>query len=154
MASEGLSGGGRLDTILGDMAKRLGAPQEVRAGFLEGATESDGTSMPMVAAIQEFGAPAAGIPARPYFRGMIEKHQSEWPGQLGKVLVVQDYDATAALGLMGLKIAGELVQSIKDLTSPPLAPETVARKGFDKPLIDNGDMWKGVASEVREAGSE
>lgn len=151
MPPDGLSGGGKLGAYLRDMASRLGSPQEVRVGFLEGATESDGTSMPMVAAINEFGAPAAGIPARPYFRGMITAHQGEWGGQLGKVLVTQDYDATAALGLMGQKIGAELVQSIKDLVSPPLAPETIARKGFDKPLIDHGDMWKGVASEVREA---
>lgn len=149
MASH-VTGGWKLNTALRDIAARIGAPQEVRVGFLEGSTESDGTSMPLVAALDEFGVPAHGQPPRPYFRGMIERHKDEWPEQLGKVLVHQDYNATIALGLMGQKIEAELVQSIRDLVSPPLAPSTIERKGFDKPLIDTGDMWKGVASEVRK----
>jgi hypothetical protein len=151
MAGPGMTGGGKLDDYLSGVAKRLGSPQEVRTGFLEGSTESDGTSTPLIAAINEFGAPAAGIPPRPFFRGMITQHQSEWGAQLGKVLVTQDYDAGVSLGLMGELIGGELVQSIKDLTSPPLAQSTIDRKGFDKPLINTGDMWKSVNHEVREA---
>lgn len=158
-----MSGGGRLDAALSGIAARLGSPEEVRTGFLEGSTESSGASMPMVAAINEFGAPAAGIPARPFFRAMIAKHKDEWGGQLGKVLVTQDYDSTVALGLMGEKIGGELRQSIADFDSVPLAPATIAAKsrggvskvagvaGPEKQLIDTGDMWKGVAHEVRKA---
>lgn len=164
MAANGMSGGGRLDAVLSGIAARLGGPQEVRTGFLEGATEADGQSMPMVAAINEFGAPAAGIPARPFFRGMIAKHKAEWGPELGKVLVNQDYNAEVALGLMGERIGGELRQSIADFDGVPLAPATIAAKsrggvskiagvaGPEKQLINTGDMWKGVASEVRKAG--
>lgn len=164
MASNGMSGGGKLNAILDGIAGRLGGPQEVRTGFLEGATESSGVSMPMVAAIDEFGAPSRGQPPRPFFRGMIEKHKDEWGPELGKVLVTQDYNAEVALGLMGERIAGELRQSIADFDSVPLAPSTIAAKarggvtkiagvaGPEKQLIDTGDMWKGVDSEVRKAG--
>lgn len=125
MAADGLSGGGRFDTVLSTMARRLGEPSETRVGFLEGSTESDGTSLPMVAAIQEFGAPAVGIPPRPYFRGMVKQHKGEWGGELGKVLPAVDYDAMAALGRMGERIVGELRQSIVDLSDPPLSEVTV-----------------------------
>lgn len=125
MATDGLSGGGKLDTYLRGMTQRLGEPSETRVGFLEGSTESDGTSLPMVAAIQEFGAPRVGIPPRPYFRSMVSRHKGEWGGELGKVLPAVDYDAMTALGRMGERIVGELRQSIVDLSDPPLSEVTV-----------------------------
>ncbi|MDN5158227.1 hypothetical protein LVK59_28730, partial [Escherichia coli] len=39
-------------------------------------------------------------------------------------------------------------ESIRAFESPPLSPITIARKGFDKPLIDTGDMQKSVSYEV------
>lgn len=122
---DGMSGGGKLEGRLAGMVTRLGGAKEVRIGFLEGSTESDGTSLPMIAAIQEFGAPRVGIPPRPYFRGMVKRHKGEWSGELGKVLVTQDYDSERSLRLMGERIGGELRQSIVDLTSPPLSPVTL-----------------------------
>jgi hypothetical protein len=49
---------------------------------------------------------------------------------------------------MGAGIAGQLRQSIIDLVAPPLAPSTIKRKGFDKPLIDQGIMLSSVDYEV------
>jgi hypothetical protein len=120
-----MSGGGKLEALLRNIAARTGGSRTVRVGFLEGSTESDGTSMPMVAAIQEFGAPKAGIPPRPFMRTTVAKHKGEWAGQLAKVLVAQDYDAATALGQMGMLIGGEIQQSIADLTSPALSPVTL-----------------------------
>lgn len=125
MPDVGFTGGGKLDMYLRKIAESVGAPQEVRVGFLAGSTETDGTSLPMVAAIQEFGAPKAGIPPRPFFRNMIAAHKGEWGEQLGKVLLAHDYDGTRALGLMGEEIAGELRESIVELTAPPLSPVTL-----------------------------
>jgi hypothetical protein len=41
------------------------------------------------------------------------------------------------------------MQSIRDLVSPALAPATVARKGFSKPLIETGHLLNSVAVEVK-----
>lgn len=100
----------------------------------------------MIAAAQEFGT--GKIPPRPFFRTMIKEHQKEWGGQMGKLLVHTGYNAEKTLGLMGEIIAGELRQSVRDLTSPPLAPATVKAKGFDKPLVDTGHMLNSVDYEV------
>ena len=48
-------GGDRLKRHLADIEANLAGPSEVRVGFLEGATYPDGKSVPMVAAIQEWG---------------------------------------------------------------------------------------------------
>jgi len=151
MPPDGMSGGGKLQAYLGGIVARVGGGRAVRVGFLEGSTETDGTSLPMVAALNEFGAPSRGQPPRPFFRTMVTRHKGEWGDQLGKVLKTTDYDEGRSLGLMGELISGELRQSIKDLTDPPLAASTVRRKGFDKPLIDTGTMFQRVNHEVESA---
>jgi hypothetical protein len=95
-------------------------------------------------------AHAITIPARPFFRPMIAKHQDEWGDALAAELRANDYDAQAALKAVGKMMESQLVQSINDVTSPPLSAATVRRKGFEKPLIDTGVMWQSVDSEVSE----
>lgn len=151
MPDVGMSGGGKLDMYLRRLAEHVGPPQEVRIGFLAGATEADGTSIPMIAFLQEYGAPNVGIPPRPFFRNMIAAHKGEWGDQLRKVLVAMDYDGTGALSGMGEEIKGQLEESIVAITDPPLAPSTVARKGSAKLLVDTGTMLASIGWEVDEA---
>lgn len=139
-----VKGGFALERRLGEIAAKLGDSPTLSVGFLEGATYPDGTSVPMVAATQEFGAPARNIPPRPFFRNMIADKSPGWADSLAATLKATNYDPTAALNLMGEGIKGQLQQSILDLTSPPLSPRTIARKGFDKPLIDTSVMINSV----------
>lgn len=148
MAQKALSGGDKLQARLRELAAKVSRPGTLKVGFMEGATYPDGTSVPMVAAIQEFGAPAEGIPPRPFFRRMIAAKSPGWGDAVGALLAKHDYDAPQALALAGDGIKGQLQQSIKDLTDPPLAPATVAAKGFDKPLIDTGHMSNSVEAKV------
>jgi hypothetical protein len=145
-----LTGGGKLEMVLKGIAERAGKPGTVRVGFLEGATYPDGTSVATVAAIQNYGAPGANIPARPFFSNMVKEKSPNWGKSLGQVLVAANYDATLALGRMGEGIKGQLEQAILDTTSPPLAKETVDAKGFSKPLEDTGHMLDSVGFEVKE----
>ena len=144
-----ISVGGGIEAKLARMARGLKRGAVVRVGFLEGATYPDGTSVPMVAAIQEFGAPSANIPPRPFFRGMIKDKSSEWPAGLAQALADNDYDAERALDVTGQAIAGQLRQAIIDYDAgPPLKPATIARKGHDRPLIDTGHMLNSIDYEV------
>lgn len=90
------------------------------------------------------------IPARSYFRTMLDQKAPEWGSKVGKALKASDYDAKVTLGRMGEFIKGELQGSIRDLTSPPLAASTIAAKGFAKPLIDSGHMLASVDYQVSE----
>jgi hypothetical protein len=143
-----ISSGGGLEARLREMAEKLRTGSEVRAGFFKNVTYRDGTSVATVAAVQEFGSPAQNIPPRPFFRSMLAKESKNWGPQLG-ALIKQDYDAARALETMGQVIKADLQQSIKDTNSPPLAPATIKRKGFAKPLVDTGKMQNNVDYEVQ-----
>lgn len=142
----GLHGGDKLRMHLNGIAEKIARGKEVRVGFLEGATYPDGTPVATVAAIQEYGTKT--IPARPFFRQMIAEKKDGWGSSLGVILKASDMDSSKALGLMGEGIEGQLKASINELTQPPLAPSTVAKKGFDKPLIDTAHMRNSVSHEV------
>lgn len=104
----------------------------------------------MVAAIQEFGAPAAGIPPRPFMRNMVARHSGEWPGEIATQLRSTNYDVSTTMNRVGALIKGEIQQSIRDGPFEPLKPATVRRKGFSQPLIDTGVLINSVAWEFKE----
>lgn len=144
-----LSGGKKFEDALRELAGKVAKPATLKVGFLANATYPDGTPVAMIAAINEYGAPSRGQPPRPFFRNMINAKQGEWPNAIAGLLRANDLDAEKALDQTGAAIAGQLRQSIKDLTSPPLAASTIRRKGFDKPLIDTGHMFNSVDHEVK-----
>lgn len=141
-------GGDLLEQALKKIGDRIGRAREVRVGFLEGSTEPDGSSTAEVAALNNFGAPAAGIPPRPFFSNMIAEKSPEWGDKFAKLLELSDYDTNRALRRMGDGIANQLRQAIVSMKEPPNAPSTIARKGFDDPLVDTGNMLNSVDREV------
>lgn len=143
-----IHGGERLEALLNDIAREIGKGGAVRIGFLENATYPDGKKVAMIAAIQEFGAPAVNIPPRPFFRNMIAEKSQEWPDGLAKNLKANAYNLDKSLGQVGEAISGQLRESIINTNSPPLAPATVKAKGFDKPLVDTGHMLNSIDYEV------
>lgn len=143
-----IKGGEKMARALADIGRKLGSKSSLAVGFMEGATEADGTSIPMVAAIQNFGAPSRGIPPRPFFSNMVAAKQGEWAPALGRLLEANDFDAVRSLEVLGEGIAGQLKQSILDTNEPPLAPATIRRKGFVKPLVDTGSMLNAITSRV------
>jgi len=143
-----VTGGNQLAARLRSMVNKLQNDPSVNVGFLGGATYPDGTSVGMVATINEFGAPSRGQPPRPFFRNMLAKESPGWPRQVTSLLKSTNYDGRQVMTQMGFMIQGQLVQSIMTLTDPPLAPSTVRGKGFAKPLIDTGVMWHSIDHEV------
>ena len=160
MPDIGVSGGGNMLRRLDQIAQGLDRGLEVRVGFLAGATYPDGTSVPLVAFINEYGRPFKGQPPRPFFRSMIAEKSGSWGAGLGQALRDSNYDARQALDRVGFGIEGQLRQSIVEFTDPPLAPSTVKRKshggigplhgvlGPSKPLVDTGHMLNSIDHEV------
>jgi hypothetical protein len=143
-----ISGGESLARRLNEIAKSVTTAATVKIGFLENAKYPDGTSVALVAALNEFGVPAHGQPPRPAFRNMVKAKSPEWPAAVAKLLKANDYDAKRTLDQAGMAIVGQLRQSIVDITDPPLAPATIARKGFDKPWIETAHLLNSVDHEV------
>src|SRR5271156_112418 len=144
-----VTGGDKVATALRDRLRMLTNAKQVDIGFLENATYPDGSSVPLVAAINEYGAPSRNQPPRPFFRRMIAEKSPEWPGAIASLLAANNYDASVTLDKVGAAVKGQLQQSIIDLVSPPLSPVTVKRKGFDKPLVETSHMLKSVDYKVK-----
>jgi len=148
MASS-MSGIDQISQALRDIANRA-ANRGVEVGFMEDAKYSDGAQVAAVAFANEFGVPGNHQPPRPFFRRMIAAKKSGWGAQLAANFVGAAGDAKRALGLLGEEIASDLKISINELTDPALSPTTAALKGFDKPLINSGQMRDSVTSRVVE----
>lgn len=148
MATKNVDGGDKLARKLDEIAQGLSKALKLKVGFLENAKYEDGTPVAMIAAIQNFGAPRAGIPPRPFFTYMVNKRSGQWPKALAFLLKKYDYDATKALDALGKAIEGQLQKSILDTNSPALKKATSDRKGFDKPLVDTHKMENSVGHEV------
>lgn len=122
---------------------------QLKVGFLEGSTYDGVIPVPMVAATNEFGNPANNQPPRPFFRNAISNHEAEW--QEAAARFIENGDETRdVLSLLGEVIVDDIKESIRILDAPPLSPVTIARKGFDKPLIDTSNMLNSVSYEVGE----
>jgi hypothetical protein len=150
MATRVLEGGERLQRHLAEIARKLGRGGTLKVGFLSGSVYPDGTSVAMVAAIHNFGAPSRNIPPRSFFSNMIARHSGEWPSEIRTQLKSTGYDAVVTMNRMGALITGQLQQSIRDTNEPPLRPATIRRKGFDKPLIDTSLMNDSATFEYNE----
>ncbi|CAD6049209.1 hypothetical protein [Escherichia coli] len=125
---------------------------QLKVGFLEGATYGGVIPVPMVAATNEFGNPAHNQPPRPFFRNAIAEHEEEWKEQTA-LLIERGDDIEEVFSMLGTIISADIQQSIRSLDSPPLSPVTIARKGFDNPLIDTSNMLYSVSYEVSEIES-
>jgi hypothetical protein len=136
-----VSGGKVLERRLAEMTAKLSKPATLRVGFLAGSRYPDGTPVALAAAINEFGAPRARIPARPFFRNMIAAKRGEWPKAIAGLLKANDYDAAAALDVTGHAIEGQLRESIAQTFAPPLSPVTLMlrkMKSQDQSLVVTG----------------
>lgn len=143
-----IKGGDKLEKALAELTLKINNAATLKVGFLSKAKYPDGTPVALVAAVQDYGAPRAGIPPRPFFRNMVKAKSPEWPKAIAGLLKTHDYDATVVLRLTGEAIKGQLQASIRDTNAPPLKPATIKRKGFAKPLVDTGQMLNSVDYNV------
>lgn len=152
----GFSGGKGLENALRKIAKGIEKGKGAHVGFLEGSTYPDGTSVPMVAAIQNYGAPAAGIPARPYFTDMVKEKSPDWGESLGKLMKDHGYNAEQALDVMAQGIKEQLQDAIVDTNSPALSQVTLMLRKMrseDQGLVVTGKTVGEAARRVAEGES-
>lgn len=139
-----VEGGDKAGPHLDDLAEKLARARIVRAGFPEGSEYPDGTPMAMAAAVNNFGAPAKGIPPRPFFTTAVNEGKPVWGPELGQRLVAYGYDSAKALEDMGQVMAGGIAEKLVETTGPPLSPVTLLlRSRF--PTRDGmtpADVWQ------------
>ncbi|CRY10588.1 hypothetical protein [Yersinia enterocolitica] len=147
---------GKIIDFLEQVGKSLESKQ-VKVGFVDGATYPDGTSVAMVAAINEYGNPSNNQPPRPFFRNAISGHSEEWADSVMRGIRA-GVNTETVLQLVGEVIVGDVQNSISELMEPKLSDVTLhirrTREKFKnqstKPLVDTGDMYGDVKFEVSD----
>lgn len=126
---------------------------EARTGWFETAKDAQGVPVATKAAAHEFGT--ARIPARPFMRPTVAAKERPWLDQLAqgsKAILRGEATAEGVLEGVALRAAGDIAKAITATNSPPLSPKTVKRKGFDKPLVETGQMLQSVTGVVERKG--
>ncbi len=102
---------------------------KLTVGWLESARYDNGTPVAGIAAVQEFGSPARGIPPRPFLRPTMAEKKASWAawleGQYKKVLAGET-TSKIVLEKLGLSVVGQIKKAISTLQEPPLSPITLA----------------------------
>lgn len=121
----------------------------------EGRGESGPASLVEIAAINEFGAPGAGIPSRPFIRGTIDANAAEiqrLQAAVARAVIAGRITPEQALQQIGARVAGMIKAAIARGGEPPFAPNaesTILAKGSSKPLVDTGTLRSAVSFEVQ-----
>ena len=119
----------------------------VRVGVLENATYPDGTPVAMVAFWNEYGTRTS--PVRAFFRTTVSEQKKNWVLSVQNLMKMHN-DPKRVMGLIGVHMQEQIVQSINTWSDPPNSAYTIAKKGFDKPLVERGIMMRSIKSEVGE----
>ena len=117
----------------------------VRVGVLENATYPDGTPVAMVAFWNEYGTKR--IPPRPFFRTTVSEQKKNWVLSVQNLMKIHN-DPKQVMGLIGVHMQEQIVQSINTWSDPPNSAYTIAKKGFDKPLVETVVLMMSIKSEV------
>lgn len=142
-----ISGGDKFEAKLAEIAAKLARGGKLRAGFFEDATYPGGTSVAMVAALNNFGS--GRTPPRPFFTNAIREHSGEWANTLATLMEKTGNDVEQSLATLGEIIVGNIKDSIAQTNSPPNAPVTnLLKQRF--PLgkqsgMTPGDVWQAFA---------
>lgn len=123
---------------------RKAGSQKVRVGVLDG-------ELAEIAAIHEYGAPRAGIPARPWMRSTFSSRREEliiMQKRLAQLFLQKKLSEQRYLELLGTWIVVQLKAQIVQygpLLFQPLQPATIrAKGGKTAPLINTGQMVNAI----------
>lgn len=135
----------RVGSLSAALSKYKDMNASVRVGVLENATYPDGTPVAMVAFWNEYGTRTS--PVRAFFRTTVSENKKNWVLSVQNLMKMHN-DPKQVMGLIGVHMQEQIVQSINTWSDPPNAPYTIAKKGFDKPLVERGIMMRSIKSEV------
>lgn len=111
-------------------------------------------SLVEIAAVHEFGSPAAGIQERSFIRRTFILEKAELiktQAGLAKQVVTRNLSMNDALEILGQWGAAAVKKTVTVGNNlPPLKPATVVKKGSDRPLVDTGRMIQSVSYEVEK----
>lgn len=120
----------------------------VSVGIFAGENGAD-TDTVNIAFYNEYGTDT--IPARPFIASGIDGNRAWLKKELGKAIkahVEFKMPLLSNLAKVGMVLAGRVKSTGENWTTPPNAPSTIRRKGFNDPLKDTGKMLNSIGFQV------
>lgn len=137
----------RVGSLSAALSKYKDMNASVRVGVLENATYPDGTPVAMVAFWNEYGTKRS--PVRAFFRTTVSEQKKNWVLSVQNLMKMHN-DPKRVMGLIGVHMQEQIVQSINTWSDPSNSAYTIAKKGFDKPLVETALLMRSIKSEVGE----
>lgn len=133
----------------------------VKVGYFNTAHYPDGTPVAYVAAIQNLGYAAGGIPPRATMQPAMMANKELYAKLVQRAFqnAINGAPITQGLEALGEFAAGNVKQAITELRSPELKAVTVAARArrhsrgiaSDKPLVDSGQMLQATTYAVERS---
>lgn len=115
--------------------------------------EKEGADLVEIAIWNELGT--GRIPARPFLGQTVDQHSAEIQKaatQFVQKICKGQLDAQSAFKKIGVVTVGYVQDQITNGEFEPNAPMTVQRKGSDHPLIDTGQLRRGISYVICKKG--
>ena len=129
------------DKVLARIQYKLEAiPKEfdgmvAQVGIPIGETYESGVTVATIAAIHEFGAPGAGIPARPFIIPTAKKERAKWSKIIAtgiKKVIKGNATVFDVLNVVGIQAEADMQTMVASISSPALSPITVLLRKWRK----------------------
>lgn len=127
----------------------------LQVGWFSSAKYDDGKPVAGVAAVQEYGSPGRGIPARPFIRPTINDKQTDWDKivESGARAVIRGSTTfDNVLNGLGLKVSDDIKNTIETTTYQPLSPITIALRRLRNNEIQIGGALVGAVASAISRG--
>lgn len=103
----------------------------------------------LIAAVHEYGSPRRNIPERSFIRRTFREKKRQLDVVVTKVAraILKDrMSVDTGLNVIGVWMATQVKHTIASgpHIPPPLQPETIRRKGSDRPLVDTGRLLNSI----------
>ena len=143
-----MAGRQQVEQAMKDLAKRLERDQRVLVGVPEGAgSYEDGLTIATIAAVNNFGSADGRIPKREFLQPAIEEGAPVYR-RLAEVMLPKvlsgEMEMRTLLEQLGDLAEGHVKLKIDEIRTPPNARSTIAKKGSDNPLIDEGTLRQSI----------
>ena len=105
----------------------------------------NGETVVNVATYNEYGTP--DIPERSFLRSTIAANRAKYKKEFEKAYLEAirgGMNLRASAAFIGNVARDDIKQKITDIKEPPNAASTVAKKGFDDPLIETRKLWASI----------
>lgn len=129
----------------------LKLPKDLSKPYVEvGILSDENEDLKTYASANEFGTDT--IPERSFIRTTMDESHSKILQVRDKAIrsaVLRGASPEDALSVIGAFVETLIKQKITDVSEPPNAPSTIAKKGSANPLVDTGRMRSAVSHRVR-----